>query len=692
MVWEVGEGMLLSDSVQYLKGIGEKRSELFHKLGVFTVHDLLHHLPRGFEDRTQIKDIADLIDGESVCVKGYLTMGVRNFNARNRTRIVQTRVSDGSGIMQLTWFNAPYVVKVLEDQTQEYIFFGRVTYRGMNAEMVNPIIEKIGATTTKMGKIIPIYPSVAGLGQQNIRDAITSALEKLSEKLPETLSESIRFNNNLVGIDKAIHDVHIPTEYDDFLMARHRLVFEEFLILQLGVSTVKIKKRRENAVSINDVKCISEFASSLSFDLTRAQKRVINEIAADLKKTSPMNRLIQGDVGSGKTIVAAAAMFAVAKSGYQSVMMAPTEILAEQHYSNLKKYFEPWGIKVAFLTGGQKAKERHENAELIESGEASIIVGTHAVITDKVNFSNLVLTITDEQHRFGVNQRVKLATQGLNAHTLVMTATPIPRTLSLVIYGDLDVSIIDELPPGRKPILTMAVSENKRQRAYDFVLNEINKGRQIYFVCALVDESDVVNAKAATEYVKNLSQGMLRGKSVGLIHGKMKSFEKEDIMRRFGNGDIDALVATTVIEVGVDVPNATIMVIENAERFGLSQLHQLRGRVGRGAEQSYCIMFGNQDSGVASERMKVMCETNDGFKISERDLHLRGPGEFFGTRQHGLPEMKIGNFFTDMDILKETQDIAKEILETDPYLTNPEHALLNEELMKAFDKLGDVYN
>ena len=684
--------MLLSDSVQYLKGIGEKRAELFHKLGIFTVEDLLYHLPRGFEDRTNIKDISDLAEGETVCVKGVLAMGLRKFRARNGTWVIQTRLSDGSGVMQLTWFNAPYVEKSLEDPSAEYIFFGRVSYRRMSPEMVNPIIEKVDSGTSKMGKIVPIYPATGGLQQRSIRDAVTQAVLKLGEKLPESLPEEIRQKYDLIDIERAIRSVHMPETFDDFYTARRRLVFEEFLKLQLGVATVKAHKHKQSAVVIENVKCIADFAASLPFELTNAQKRVINEISADLKNSVPMNRLVQGDVGSGKTIVAAASMFAVAKSGYQSVMMAPTEILAEQHFAGLKKYFEPWGIKVAFLSGGQKAKERRENLELIESGEASVIVGTHAVITDKVNFANLALSITDEQHRFGVSQRTKLAGKGINSHTLVMTATPIPRTLSLVIYGDLDISIIDQLPPGRKEIKTIALTEARRAKMYEFILQELNKGRQAYFICALVEDSDAVSAKAATDYVKRLSNGVLRGKSVGLLHGRMKSFEKEDIMKRFAAGEIDALVATTVIEVGVDVPNATIMVIENAERFGLSQLHQLRGRVGRGAEQSYCIMFGDQKSGVAKERMAVMCETNDGFKIAEKDLEIRGPGEFFGTRQHGLPEMKIGNFFTDMDILKETQGAAAEILKEDPMLENKKYDILNREVVKTFNKVGDVLN
>ena len=688
--------MKLNDNIQYLKGIGEKRAELFHKLGIFTLGDLLYHLPRGFEDRTNTRNISDLIDGETVCVKGFLASAPRKFRARRGGGwVVQTTRSDGTGRRRLTWFNASYIDKSLSDPEAEYMFYGKVAYRNMAAEMINPVIEKLeaeGGGAKKMGMIVPIYPATAGLNQRGIRDAVKRALESLTESIPEILPESVRARNDLVGINEAIRRVHEPEDFDEFYKARRRLVFEEFLKLQLGVSTVKSVKKARKAAVIKDVKCIAEFARGLSFDLTRAQKKVINEIAADLKSGVPMNRLVQGDVGSGKTIVAAAAMFAVSRGGFQSAMMAPTEILAEQHYKTLKACFDPWGIKVAFLSGGQTAKERAANIELIESGEAAVTVGTHAVITDKVNFKNLVLSITDEQHRFGVGQRSKLISKGMNVHTLVMTATPIPRTLSLVIYGDLDISIIDELPPGRKPVRTLALTEAQRPRIYDFVLRELNRGRQAYFVCALVEDSDTVEAKAASEYVKKLSRGVLAGRSVGLLHGRMKTSEKEDVMRRFADGEIEALVATTVIEVGVDVPNATIMVIENAERFGLSQLHQLRGRVGRGADQAYCVMFGNTKSGVAKERMQVMCETNDGFKISEKDLEIRGPGEFFGTRQHGLPEMKIGNFFTDMEILKETQSEAAKILKSDPFLSAPEHKLLLDSITKTFAKAGDILN
>lgn len=683
--------MLPGDDIKYLKGIGEKRALLFHKLGVFTVRDLLYHLPRDYEDRSSVKKINELVGDERVCVKGSLVSGIRNFRARSGVKVTQTAAGDDTGVIKLTWFNADYVKNTLSPD-EEFIFFGKVTYRGFSPEMVNPLIEKADSPGGKTGRIIPIYPCVAGLSQKNIRDAVAQALEKLSRPIPEIIPKSIRDKYGLTSCEQAIRSVHNPGETGEFNNARRTLAFEEFLVLQIGISSSKSLNKKLTAPVISNVKCVADFAAGLKFTLTNAQKRTINEICADLKKPVPMNRLVQGDVGSGKTIVAAAAMFAVVKNGYRAVMMAPTEILAEQHYNNLKNLFEPWNIKVAIVTGGQKSSERSENMRMIEDGEADIIVGTHAVIGENVNIENVALTITDEQHRFGVKQRSMLAGKGRRSHNLVMTATPIPRTLSLVIYGDLDASVIDELPPGRKPVKTYAMPEEMRDRVESFVLRQMDMGRHAYFVCALVEESEALKAKAATEYIDKLEKGRFKNKRLGLLHGRMKNAEKEEVMHKFASGELDGLVATTVIEVGVDVPNATVMVIENAERFGLSQLHQLRGRVGRGSDESYCIMFCSSHGEIAKERMKVMCSTNDGFKISERDLEIRGPGEFFGTKQHGLPEMKIANFFTDMDILKESQAAAAEILKADPGLSLPENRGLKDAVNRTFKKVGGVLN
>ncbi len=675
--------------IRYLKGIGEKRAELFNKLGVFTVGDLLRFLPRGYEDRTDIRRICDADEGESVCVRGSLASGIRSFRARTGSRVIQVRISDGTGLMNLTWFNAPYVEKALKSD-MSFTFFGRVTRRGMILEMINPIIEGESVAGDKMGKIVPIYPCTKGLTQHNIRAAVKSALDSTKGKIKDIIPQKIRDKYLLLRADEAIRTVHMPESFDNFEEARRTLAFEEFLILQTGVATAKQYKSVKNAPQITDVKCIKEFAEKLAFELTNAQKRVINEISVDIKKNVPMNRLVQGDVGSGKTVVAAAAMYAVAKAGYTAVLMAPTEVLCKQHYNNLSKMFEGLGIKTAYLSGGQKAAERRENAELIESGEAKIVVGTHALITGKVNIPYLALAIADEQHRFGVRQRTMLSGEGV--HSLVMTATPIPRTLSLIMYGDLDISIIDELPPGRQTIDTIAVGENQRKKVESFVLKKLNEGRQAYFICPLVEESEAIEANAVNDYLQELKKGAYKGRRIEALHGRMKSSEKDEIMERFSKGETEAIVSTTVVEVGVDVPNATVMVIENAERFGLSQLHQLRGRVGRGEHKSYCVMICGSSTDISQERMKIMCETNDGFKIAEKDLEIRGPGEFLGTRQHGLPSMRVGNLLNDMNILKDAHDAAIEILEDDPDLALDENKEIKSQIKKSMDLFGGVLN
>lgn len=683
--------MKLADSIRYLKGIGEKRAELFNKLGVFTISDLLYHLPRGYEDRTDIRDIADLVEGESVCVRVSLAGGIRSFRASTGKRVIQVRMTDGTGILSATWFNAPYMEKVLRE-SGEFILFGRVGYRGRNPEMINPITETQNREGNSTGKIMPVYPCTAGLSQKHIREAVKNSLELIEEPIREDLPEAVRKAYGLMPIEEAIRQVHMPDNFDLFREARRRLAFEEFFVLQVGIGMAKEQRKKGLAHSFKDVKCIAEFAKGLPFELTNAQKRVINEISADLKREIPMNRLVQGDVGSGKTVVAAAVMYSAIKSGYRAAMMAPTEVLAKQHYVTIKKMFEPWNIEVAYLSGGQNLADKNYNKQIIADGRAKIIIGTHALITEKTEIDNLGLVITDEQHRFGVRQRAALSGKGEKVHTLVMTATPIPRTLSLILYGDLDISIIDELPKGRKKIETLVIDEGKRKRADEFILKELNQGRQAYFICPLIEESEVIEATAVSEYIDKLKKGAYKGRKIEALHGRMKAQEKDDIMSRFKNGEIEALVSTTVIEVGVDVPNASIMVIENAERFGLSQLHQLRGRVGRGKWESYCIMFCGTNGKVARERMKIMCETDDGFKIAEKDLELRGPGEFLGTRQHGLPEMRVGDLLTDMEILKEAQTAATVLLKNDPKLSRTDMELLRDRVEKAFSEHGGVLN
>ncbi len=682
--------LALNSDIRYIRGIGEKRAELFNKLGVFCVEDLLRYLPRGYEDRTDTREICDLNEGESVCVRGSLARGIRKFRARTGSVVVQTAVSDGTGILNLTWFNASYVEKALRAD-ESFTFFGRVNRRGSIFEMVNPVIEAEKASGDKMGRILPIYPCTAGLTQQSIRNAVENALECGKQYIKDIIPSDIMKKYKLMPSAEAIEAMHRPKSFDMFEEARKTLAFEEFLILQTGVATVRQYKNAKTAPKIDDVKCIVEFADKLPYELTNAQKRAVNEISKDIHKSVPMNRLLQGDVGSGKTVVAAACMYAVAKQGYASVLMAPTEVLAKQHYKKLKAMFETFDIKTAFVCGSQKAAERRENVELIENGEAKIIIGTHALITGKVKIPNIALAIADEQHRFGVRQRTALS-EGGNVHTLIMTATPIPRTLSLIMYGDLDISVIDELPPERRPVDTMAVGENRRKDVDKFVLKKLDEGRQAYFICPLVEESEVIEAIAVTEYLEKLKKGAYKGRKVAALHGRMSAEEKDEIMGKFASGELEAIVATTVVEVGVDVPNASVMVIENSERFGLSQLHQLRGRVGRGEHKSYCIMMCENLSDTAAERMKIMCKTNDGFKIAEKDLELRGPGEFMGTRQHGLPVMRVANPVNDMQILRDAHEAAYEILENDKTLSKAKNAELRKSIDKNMKSLGGVLN
>ena len=673
--------MKLSDNIKYVKGIGESRAKLFAKLGIFSVEDLLFHLPRSIEDRSETKLIAELMDGETVCVKASLASGIKTYRSRNRVTVTQATVSDGQNLMKVTWFNSPYIANTLKTGG-DFTFFGKAIYRGQFFEMINPVTETESGTI-KTGRILPIYPATKGLGQTNIRNAVEAVFSSLSQIPKDILPQALTKEHSFVPLFSALKSLHMPKSAEEFESARMRLAFEELFILQAGICFLKSERKNYSATPIKNVKCIANFAKNLPFELTNAQKRVINEISADLTKSVPMNRLVQGDVGSGKTIVAASAMYAAAMAGFQSLMMAPTEILANQHFKNLEKLFVPLGFETILLTGNMTAAQRRAALAKAESGAAKIIVGTHALISEGVKYKNPALVITDEQHRFGVRQRAMLTEKGFGAHTLVMTATPIPRTLSLILYGDLDISIIDELPPGRKPIETYSVKEDSRKKVLDFVLQKIKEGRQAYIICPLIEESEALIAKSAVEYGEKLKKSVFKNCSVAVLHGRIKAAERKQIMEDFSAGKIDVLVSTTVIEVGVDVANASVMIIENAERFGLSQLHQLRGRIGRGSHKSYCIMFA-EGGKIADERMKIMCESSDGFKISEKDLELRGPGEFFGIRQHGLPELKVANLSTDMLLLSQAKTAVENILASDPELSSPENRLIKEKIHSRF--------
>ncbi len=674
--------MGLSKPIQYLKGVGEKRAELFLKKGIKTVGDLIYFFPRTHEDRSVIKPIARCMEGETVCVSATAYSDPQDRYVRRGMLVTSMVAFDDSGMINIVWYNNKYIKSNIK-AGEKYTFFGTVSRSKQGRlQMVAPVYEKLGKDKY-VGKIVPIYPLTANLSQKVVQSTMELALDEAGA-LEEYLPDSIREEYRLAEINFSMRNIHFPRDFENYNIARNRFVFEELLILQLALSTRKENNNDRKGKVFSDVKSIRELTDSLPYDLTNAQKRTINEICHDCKSGTQMMRLVQGDVGSGKTAIAAAAMYMAVKNGYQAAMMAPTEILAEQHLQSLKEMYEPHGIRTVLLTGSMKAKEKREALEQIASGEANIVVGTHALIRETVEFKSLGFVVADEQHRFGVEQRAKLMAKGEDPHMLIMSATPIPRTLALILYGDLDISIIDELPPGRKPVRTYSVGTSLRQRIYNFVEENVKKGMQAYVVCPLVAETEKSDLENAEELCRKLQESYPE-MSFGLVHGKMKSKDKDEVMSRFIKGDINVLVSTTVIEVGVNVPNSNIMVIENAERFGLSQLHQLRGRVGRGGDEAHCILVTDGENEITKKRMDTMCESNDGFYISEQDLKLRGPGDFFGTRQHGLPEMKIANLFEDKDLLKLSQEAARKIiregLSNYPMLEDRCKALIPEDIV-----------
>lgn len=674
--------MGLEKSIQYIKGVGEKRAALFEKKGIKTVSDLLYFFPRSHEDRSKIKPIDRCEDGETVCIAATVYQLPLDRYVRRGMLITTMSVMDESGVMQLVWYNNKYIKKNFTDNGK-YIFFGKVSRSKQGRiQMVAPAFEKYGSERF-MGKIVPIYPLTAKLSQKVVQSTMELALNEAGT-LEEYIPEHIREEYKIAEINFSMRNIHFPRDFESYNIARERFVFEELLVLQLALNERRGKNDVTPGYVFDDAKCIRDFTDSLPFDLTGAQKRTINEICRDCKSGRQMNRLVQGDVGSGKTAVAAAAIYMAVRNGYQAAMMAPTEILAGQHMESLSQMFAEHGIRTVLLTGSMRAKEKRRVLEEIALGTAQVVIGTHAIIQSTVEFNNLGFVVADEQHRFGVEQRAKLMAKGSDPHMLIMSATPIPRTLALILYGDLDISIIDELPPGRKPVRTYAVAEDMRKRVYNFIYKNINAGMQAYVVCPLVAETENSDLKNAEELAERLAASYPDIK-VGLMHGKMKAAAKDEVMSGFASGEIQLLVATTVIEVGVNVPNANIMAIENAERFGLSQLHQLRGRVGRGGDQAHCILITESDNEVTKKRMETMCASNDGFYISEQDLKLRGPGDFFGTRQHGLPEMKIANLFEDRDILRLSQKAVKSLIddgiENYPLLVKRCRALLSNEVI-----------
>lgn len=671
----------INTDIRYLKGVGKTRAEYLGAMGIDTFGALLRFYPRGYEDFGNIRRIGDSISGETVCIKARITSEISEHYIRKNMTVFKFSVYDNSAFCRITIFNNKYLAGKLQ-RDGEYLFLGKIELDRFGFSMSSPQIRE-----TSFEGIIPVYRASVNMTSAAVEKLVRAALAVT--QIDEVLPESIRRGNNLTTIREAIENIHFPKSREALERAKRYLVFEELFVLATSLMLLKGKRKAAaNAVINHDY--TERFYSGLKFSPTAAQKRAISECMSDMASGRVMNRLIEGDVGSGKTLVAAALMYNAAKCGYQSVMMAPTEILAEQHYKSLSQFFEGSDTECVLLTGSMKKSEKTAVKQKLLSGEARVAVGTHALLTSDVEFNNVALVITDEQHRFGVNQRAALALKGDNVHTLVMSATPIPRTLGLIIYGDLDISILDEYPKGRAKTESYVVSGELRERVYNFIKKHLDEGRQGYIVCPMVEESEMTEGlKSAEQYFAEISKGAFKDYRVGLLHGKMKPAEKEDVMRRFGAGEIDLLVCTTVIEVGIDVPNAAIMVIENAERFGLSQLHQLRGRIGRGKFASSCVFITDVEHGATAERMAAIKNTSDGFKIAEADLKLRGPGDFLGSRQHGLPDLKIADLYADNDVLKLASMAAANLLEHDPKLKSPDNGSLRAAVISMYRRLNE---
>ncbi len=673
----------LNKDVKYVKTVGPNRVKLLNKLKIYTLKDLITYFPRDYEDRSKPKKIYECVDGEETLIEAIAVNKIIEIR-RGKMIISKLTVRDETGICYITWFNQGY----LKDKFQagrKYRFFGKVSNKNGRIEMNSPVYDEIDKSKNT-GKIIPIYPLTYELKQNTLRKIIENGLEEVKGKLDETLPEYIIKENNLWNINKTIERIHFPHELADFNKARERLVFEELLITQLALLKLKNNYEHEtNGIKFDENVHMSDVIEKLPFKLTKAQLRVLEEIDRDMESNKPMNRLLQGDVGSGKTVVAMIAAYKAVKSGYQAAIMAPTAILASQHLEGFQSILEQFGIRTELLISSITKKKKTEILDKLQNGEIDILVGTHAILEENVIFKNLGLVVTDEQHRFGVKQRGTIASKGENPDVIAMSATPIPRTLALILYGDLDISIIDELPPNRKKIETFAVRKNMEERVNAFIVKQIEEGRQAYIVCPLVEENEEMQLKSVMKLAEKYQKETFSQYKVAYLHGKMKAKEKDEIMEKFKDGEIQILIATTVIEVGVNVPNASVMVVENAERFGLAQLHQLRGRVGRGEYQSYCILKYEGNGDTVRQRMKVMCDTNDGFIISEKDLELRGSGDFFGTEQHGIPEFKIANLFEDIGILKQVQKISVKIMKDDPLLKNVKNIQLEQQVKEKFE-------
>ena len=657
----------LNKNIQYIKGVGPARVKLLNKLGIYTLNDIINYYPRTYEDRGKTKKLSDVYDGEEILIIAKVITKVVVRKIRKGLTIYKVIVSDNSNNCEITWYNQEYIKEKIR-QGNTYKFYGKVSNKYGKLEMNTPIVEDINVSKNT-GKIVPIYSLTNNLTQNVLRAIVENAIKEISGRIVETLPDYILKEYNLCNLEYAIKKIHFPNNFSEYNIARKRLAFEEIMIMQLLLMKLKKNYNNElNGIQFDKNIKMSDVINDLPYKLTKAQLKVLEEIDLDMESKKCMNRLLQGDVGSGKTVVSIIASYKAVKSGMQVAIMAPTAILASQHLEEFNKILSKYDIKCELLISSITKKNKNEILEKLKNGEIDIIIGTHALLEENVVFNKLGLVVTDEQHRFGVKQREKIISKGTNPDTIVMTATPIPRTLALILYADLDISIIDELPPNRKKIDTFAVTKSLENRVNNFIKKQINEGRQVYVVCPLVEESEEINAKSVLELAEKYKNEIFKEYKVEYLHGKMKAKEKDEIMEEFKKGNIDILISTTVIEVGVNVPNASIMVVENAERFGLAQLHQLRGRVGRGEYKSYCILKYQGNSDVIRQRMKIMQDTNDGFVISEKDLELRGSGEFFGTKQHGLPEFKIANIYQDMEMLKSIQSIAIKILNEDPEL------------------------
>ncbi|MBQ7801269.1 MAG: ATP-dependent DNA helicase RecG [Oscillospiraceae bacterium] len=679
----------LTDPVTILKGVGPTRAKQFANLNIFTLGDLICHFPRGYEDRTQLLPIEKLEVDVPACFRAMVMNTPRTSHIRKGLDITKVQVADHTARLNLTFFNNRFVTEQLQ-YGREYIFYGAVSGDFIGYNMTNPTFEALDSQPVTTRRVLPIYPLTAGLSNAALLKAVRQALE-LCDPPAEIIPEPVRQKYGILPAERAYRAIHEPQSMAEAEMAKKRLIFEEFFVFSAGLSLMRASragKKTESYVNLD----LAPFEAALPFTLTGAQSRAIGDILTDLRRGVPMNRLVQGDVGSGKTMVAAAAAYIAAKNGRQAALMAPTEILAEQHYGSLARLFEPMGITVALLTGSMKPSEKKRVREAIAAGQVDLAVGTHALLSDATRFQNLGLVITDEQHRFGVGQRAKLSAKGSDPHLLVMSATPIPRTLALLMYGDLEVSILDELPPGRESVDTFLVGESYRPRINAFIRKHVAEGHQCFVVCPAVEENEELDIKAATVWAETLQRTVFPELRIALIHGQMKGSEKEAVMASFARGEADVLVATTVIEVGVDVPNATLMVIEDADRFGLSQLHQLRGRVGRGRAKSYCIMTSHSKNQETLLRLKALCRTTDGFKIAEEDLKLRGPGDFFGSRQSGLPTFRVANLSCDLRTLQDAQAASAEWIDAEGTADTPEAIALRERIGELFTRAEGTMN